>query len=248
MFPALLLLATSALADDGGFDHTHGAFDNVLDGAVSNAGVNYGTIGSRRAALDAYLEGVANADISGFSGNQKLAFYINAYNGYTLTLILDNPGIASIRDLHGGNPWDAVQFPVAGESLTLNDMEHRRVRRWGDARIHAAVNCASKGCPPLGPDAFTASGLDGQLDHAARRWVSTNAYEWSGSSLTVNEIFIWYDEDFVIWAERRELPAANHQDTVAFLQAFGADFSGHPTVASELSIEALPYDWSLNKR
>ncbi len=248
MLTAFFLLATTALADDGGFDHTHGAFDSVLDGAVSNAGVNYGTIAGRRAQLDAYLEDVANADVSGFSRNQKLAFYINAYNGYTLKLILDHPGIASIRDLNNGNPWDAEHFPVAGESLTLNDMEHRRVRQWGDARIHAAVNCASRGCPPLGPDAFTASGLDVQLDRAARRWVSTNAYQWSASSLQVSEIFTWYDEDFVKWAETRELPTADHQDTVAFLQAYGADFSGHPTTARELSIDALPYDWSLNKR
>lgn len=248
MLTVLVLLAMPAIADDGGFDHSHAMFDTVLDGLVSNRGVDYTALAGRRDALNAYTSELAAADLSGFTASEALALWINAYNANTLVLILDNPSVASIRDLNDGNPWDARTFQVAGQSVTLNDMEHRRVRPIGDARIHAAVNCASKGCPPLAPDAFTASGIQGELDQAARRWVSTNAYDWQGDTLRVNEIFTWYDEDFVTWAGSRDLPSDNHADTVAFLQAYGADFSGHPTTASELSIDAKPYDWSLNKR
>ncbi len=161
----LTLCLAHALAGEGAaFDH--GAFDALLGAHVSASGVDYGGLAGQRAALDAYVGTLPGVELDGFGRSEQMAFWINAYNALTLTLILDNYPLASIRDLDDGNPWEAHSWTVAGRSVTLNAIEHEILRPMGDPRIHAAVNCASKGCPPLASDAFTGAGLGAQLDVA----------------------------------------------------------------------------------
>lgn len=237
----LALFVSLALAD---FDHQHAAFDAVLDGVVSEQGVDYRALAGRRPALDAYTRSLADAPVGSMSPAQQLALYINAYNAYTLTLVLDHADIGSIRELADGNPWDHYRFEVGGQSLTLNQMEHEHVRRLGDARIHAAVNCASVGCPPLADDAFTAGGIEAELDAAARAWVAHNAVSVRGTEVAVSEIFSWYDDDFVAWAAAHGVAdPGEHRDTIAFLTHFGAHLP-----EGDLHISSQPYDWSLNRR
>ncbi len=245
----LIALVVSAMADDSTFDHDHAQLAAVLDGAVYGSGVDYAVFSSRQHTLDAYLASIADAPVDTFSPAQQLAFWINAYNALTIDLILDNQPIGSIRDLDDGNPWDARRFRVAGAELTLNDIEHRRVRQLGDARIHAAVNCASTGCPPLPPSPIRAAHLGTDLNAAARRWVSTNAYMFQADGVAVNNIFEWYGEDFQVWAAGRDVTVDQpHDATIAFLTHFGADWGDRPTDAAAISVSVFDYDWSLNQR
>ena len=124
-----------------------GLWGETLSTHVSLAGVDYQAIGPT--GLDPYLAQLAGADLSSASKAEKMAFWINAYNALTVDLISENQEISSIRDLDRGKVWDARKFTVAGQQLSLNDIEHGTLRPMGDARVHAALNCASKGCPPL---------------------------------------------------------------------------------------------------
>lgn len=153
MFLTLMTLMAPAQA----FDHTHADFGEVLKAHVSPAGVTYQALAADRAGLDTYVKSLESVDISGSAAPEAMAFWINAYNALTLTLIVDNYPLASIRDLNDGNPWDVHSWTVAGQTVTLNNIEHNILRPMGDARIHAAVNCASKGCPPLAGTPFTAA-------------------------------------------------------------------------------------------
>ena len=239
---AVWWLVGLAHAGTQGFDHSHAALSKVLAGAVSAQGVDYDRIASRREALDAYLATIAAVDASNFEPAQRLALYVNAYNAYTVQLVLDHRPLQSIRDLDGGNPWKVRTFVVAGETLTLDAIEHQRVRKLGDGRVHAVVNCASRGCPPLPSAALAAEGLQARLDEDVRRWVGANAYRVTGGTLELSRIFEWYAEDFAAW-RKQDHPAANDAQDAAlgFLQAFGvADLPDFEQVAWQT------YDWTLN--
>lgn len=244
------LLATSASADGGSFDHTHAEWAGVLAGAVSTSGaVDYAAIGARRARLDGYLAQVSDADPTGWSSAQKLAFYVNAYNAYTVRTVLDAGSPASIRDLDGGKVWDTRKFGVAGRELTLNQIENGEVRPLGDGRVHAVLNCASKGCPPLPPAPVLATSLEAQLDEGARRWARTNGYTLSGSSVGLSQVFDWYAADFTD-ENRGDIPGVdgNAENALWFLSRFVDEPTRARLVAGGLTSSWTPYDWSLNRK
>lgn len=236
------LLVTAGLAGEPGFDHTYATLAKVYEGAVADKGVDYDRIATRRSELDAALAAIAVADLDGMSKPQKIALYTNAYNAYTIRLILDHRPLDSIRDLDGGNPWKTRTFGVGGEELTLDQIEHQRLRPMADGRIHAVVNCASMGCPPLPPEPMRPDTLDAQLDVGARRWVRTNAYVMVGRSIRLSKIFDWYQDDFTPWRTPGHPYATEAQDAgLNFLLAFGLDaLPEHSQVAWHV------YDWSLN--
>ncbi|MEX0943243.1 MAG: DUF547 domain-containing protein [Pseudomonadales bacterium] len=162
--------------------------------------VNYQGLGSdpRFAAL---VSMVRNFDVGRLERREeKLAFYINAYNLLTIQLILDEWPVDSIRDI--GNflrgPWDRVMLQNADGNLTLDDIEHRVLRPLGEPRIHVAVNCASISCPDLRDEPYEAAKLDWQLDDQARKFLSQSGKGLSveGDLARVSAIFGWYGEDF----------------------------------------------------
>lgn len=227
-----------------GFDHKHAAFAGVLKGAVTADGrVRYGLLRGRQAALDAYVASLAEADVGAMSRGQKLAFWVNAYNASTLSLIVSNPGIKSIKELDGGDPWKARTFRIGGEDVTLDQMENAKARPLSDGRVHAVVNCASVGCPPLPPEPLTAVGLEAQLDEAARTWVATNAYVERDGQLLLSNIFKWYAGDFAVY-RKDAIPGANEAQTRALW--FIARFGGPDRTRGGTSLGWNPYDWSLN--
>ena len=150
------------------------------------------------------LEG-HEAEFDAWTKPQQQAFLINAYNAFTVELILTRyPDLKSIRDFGSvfGNPWKDKFFTLFGQPSYLDFIEHETLRKEGvydDPRVHVAVVCASIGCPMLRNEAFTADNLEAQLDDAMRRFLSDrtrNRYNPQSKKLEISKIFDWYGKDF----------------------------------------------------
>ena len=206
----LFLITSASLALAQGFDHNQAAYNALLAKHVktfangSASAVDYAALKNERAALQAYLAGLAavgEADYGKWSKPQRLAFLINAYNAWIVELILTKyPDLESIKDLGSvfQSPWKKKFFRLLGQERTLDDVEHGLIRAPGvfdDPRIHVGVVCASIGCPMLPPEAFTAGKLDAQLDDGMRRFLADatrNRYDAASGRLLVSKIFDWY--------------------------------------------------------
>jgi hypothetical protein len=258
----LALPAVGAHAQGAPFDHQHAAWTALLrkhvvllDGGKGSQ-IRYAAVAAERAALKAYLaqlSAVSQAQFDGFSKPQQLAFLINAYNAFTVELILTRyPKLESIRDLGSllTKPWSIRNVPLFGGLVTLDNIEHDMIRargRFDDPRIHFAVNCASIGCPMLREEAFVADRLEAQLDQQAQRFLSDrsrNRLDAASGRLEVSKIFDWYGEDFRLGHKGiGSLPAffARHADGLAETPA------GRELVKSgKAPIGFLDYDWKLN--
>ena len=253
---ALMLLTRPALA----FDHSHGRFAEVLANHVQwqegghNSLVDYTALQATPEDLQRYLEalsGVAAAEFERWPRDEQLAFLINAYNAFTLKLIIDHYPVDSIRDIGSfwQSPWKRRFFTLLGEEMHLDQIEHEIIRepgRYDEPRIHFAVNCASIGCPALRPEPFTAVELEAQLEDSTKRFLGdTSRNRYRDGSLEVSSIFKWYREDF----ERGWRGADTLASFLAlYADALGLDGGAREQLASgRLKIRFLDYDWSLNR-
>ena len=209
--------------------------------------------GVARKAYLATLSAVSTAQFDVFSKAQQQAFLINAYNAFTVDLVLTRyPKMASIKDL--GNllqsPWKQKFVPLLGATTSLDGIEHEMLRvrgRYDDPRVHFAVNCASIGCPMLREEAFVAERLDAQLDEQAQRFLSDrsrNRWNPATGKLEVSKIFDWYGDDFKLGHRGiASLPAflARHADRLADTPADRERIAGQ-----KVPLSFLDYDWRLN--
>ncbi len=178
-FAAVALQSPPAHAQSPGFDHTHAAWTDLLRKHVrlvragQAARVSYAGFAADRAALQAYLDSLSAVTAAAFAGWRKAerqAFLINAYNGFTVELILTRyPDLKSIKDLGSllSGPWKPKWIPLLGAKVSLDDIEHAMLRKRGDyddPRVHFAVNCASIGCPALREEAFVAAWAAGAVE------------------------------------------------------------------------------------
>ena len=241
---AALWLAGPAQA----FDHTHATFDQVLRTYVSAGWVDYGKLTADRSGLDAYADSLAavdGAEAAGFSRQEAMALWINAYNALTLKVMIDHGPVASIRDIDGA--WDGIRHEVAGRSLTLNEIEHEILRKlYPDARLHMVLVCAARSCPKLYAGAFTPANLEQRLDAASSGFVTDdqrNVWTPSSGELKVSRIFEWYGSDFV----GRYAAEGGGADAMAGIRGFFAAHLDDPAVGqSTVKVSYLDYDWSLN--
>lgn len=234
------------------FDQSHALWSEVLAGCVREGGFDYAKLKQDRAKLDAYLgqlKGVTPEQLAGWEEKQRFAFWINAYNAFCIQRVVDAYPLKSIRKLDGAfginTVFDKGFIPMQphhpeqkAELLSLNDIEHRILRRrFKDARLHAAVNCASVSCPPLLGEAFTATKLDQQLTERMRSFVNDstrNRIDPARKELAVSEIFKWFAEDF-------EHDAKSVQEyLVRYAPAEHAEF------IRATRLRYLDYDWGLN--
>ncbi len=259
LLAALLLCCGPAVA----FDHRHGEWQALLERHVVVAAdghssrVDYRGFKIERARLQTYLDELSTVGRSEFGQwdkAQRLAFLINAYNAWTIDLVLGAyPGLDSIKDLGSlfTSPWQKRFFTLLGEQRSLDDLEHRLIRTPGvfdEPRIHAALVCASIGCPMLRPEAFVAERLDAQLEDGMRRFLgdrSRNRFDAAQGRLFVSKIFDWYADDF------QRLPGrfASLSDTFASYADVLSD-SPHEAAlirSGKYSIHFLSYDWHLNE-
>lgn len=253
-----LLISWSAYASE--FDHS--AWNSLLNKHVvmidqgTASQVDYDGFAKDRTQLEQYLKSlksVSHTSFDSWSKQEQLAFLINAYNAWTIELILtEYPNLESIKDLGSwlSSPWSKEFVPLLGETRSLDDIEHRMIREEGvynEPRIHFAVNCASIGCPALLSNAFTGAQLKQQLDEATQRFLKDRSRnQLKGDTLYVSKIFDWYGEDF-------EKGWGGYQSLVQFFaghsEALGLnDADVKRLKAGDIDIEFLDYDWKLNRR
>ncbi len=184
------------------------------------------------------------------SSNAEKAFWINVYNGLTIQTVAQSYPLSSIRDLDNGAVWTARTFVVGGIEVTLDQIEKRKLGKFSDPRIHAALNCASKGCPAIFSTPFTAENLDAQLNRASQIWLASNGVHWDSgwfsNTLSLNQIFDWYASDFPC---STELPKPTGPDKYCGVLQFVATHAPKYTSIvydESYSIELLTYDWSIN--
>ena len=157
-----------------------------------------------RKRLVDYIDYLQGLDPRQYAKDVQMAYWINLYNAVTLQVVLDEYPVESIKEIHEGvipgtGPWGDVHAMVAGQPLTLDNIEHDILRPiWQDNRIHYAVNCASMGCPNLAPEPYTADNLERLLEQGARDYVNhvRGAELLDEAFGVVSSIYYWYHEDF----------------------------------------------------
>ncbi len=240
------------------FDHGYTAWDALLkkhvrwlpDGKQSRA--HYKGFAADRTALKAVLDGmsaVPKATFDGWNRPQQMAFLINAYNAFTVELILTKyPDLKSIKDLGSfvQSAWKQKFFTLLGEQRHLDWIEHEQLRpRYAEPRIHAAVNCASIGCPALRDEAFTSTKLEAQLEDGMRRFMGDRTRNRvKGDRVEVSSIFKWFREDF----EKGHGGFRQVEDVFAKYAELLSDAPAEQAAlkAKSLRVSYLDYDWSLN--
>lgn len=245
------------------FDHSYIQWSELLarhvhwtNGGVASV-VDYHGFAQEHAALREVLREFSAAprgDLEAWSTTQRRAFLINAYNAYTIELVLTKyPDLDSIKDLGTvwTSPWRRGFFQLLGETTSLDDIEQHFLRGtpdFDDPRIHFALNCASIGCPALRPEAYVADRLGDQFDDQARRFLadaSRNRLDSATGVLTLSKIFQWYRDDF----GKGFLDASSVQQFVArygdALHASTEDIA--KLRRNEFQIVYSDYDWILNR-
>ena len=215
-------------------------YAELLEKYVHNGVVDYQGFKNEEAKLDQYLKGLEETNTKALLGDEQFAFYINAYNAWTIKLILSAyPDIQSIKDLGSlfKSPWKKKIARIDGDVITLDNIEHDILRpRFKDPRIHFAVNCASKSCPPLRSEPYRGDVLDHQLTEMTEAFINDpESNRLQGGVLYASKIFKWYSEDF-------------DDDIVGFFMKYAEgelkkELRKH---AGDIEIEYLDYDWSLN--
>jgi len=185
--------------------------------------------------LNAYLRSLSNCPPhKQQSESEQLAYWINAYNAFTVMLIVQHYPVASIRDIRKvGSVWDMKFFRIGDEVMSLNDIEHQILRkRFEEPRIHFAIVCASRSCPQLRNEPYTAIKLEQQLEEQAKQFINdATKNRISNNRLQLSSIFKWFGKDFA---------------TSTTLVGFITKYSAVP-LADEPKVSYLDYDWSLNE-
>jgi Protein of unknown function, DUF547 len=233
------------------FDHEHLQWTKLLDRYIAEGFVDYAEWGrTGQESLNAYLAALSDVtaqDYSGWSEDQMLAYWVNAYNAFTIRLILDNFPLKSIRSI-GILPGAAFRKPfiaspgLRGRVLSLNDLEHKILRKeFAEPRIHFAIVCASISCPFLRSEAYVGARLNDQLDDAAHGFLadaSKNRLDAEKRTLYLSYIFLWFRGDF------KKSAGSVRRFVTRYLPQQGAEAND----LDSLKVRYLRYDWSLNGR
>ncbi len=252
------------------FDHQHGLFDQVLQKYVANGLVDYAALQNDQDALDRYLQSLADVnpkDYEGWTRQQKLAYWINAYNAYTLRTIVDHYPVTrsifadplrrypadSICQIPG--VWGWRWWPAMSGKYTLDHMEHVILRKeLKEPRIHFVLVCASKGCPLLENRAFDAEHLEQRLDRAAVHYLYRDRkvqIDRASKVVRLPQIFNWFAEDFAPLPESAGFFVRYPRDAMGpltwvyrYADAEDREFLRQ----GKFELTYLDYDWALNDR
>ena len=212
---------------------SHSSWDALLQKHVSNAGnVNYKGFKKDNRQLQNYIKLLGtNLPSSKASKNDKLVYWINAYNALTIDLILRNYPIASIKDIK--DPWGKRYWKLGDKWRNLNEIEHQILRKMDEPRVHFAIVCASFSCPKLINKAFVSKNLDAQLTAATRGFIAdTKRNSISENAIQVSKIFQWFSKDF----------KQNGGDVVDFINKYS-----DVKIAKNAKKDVKDYNWALNE-
>jgi hypothetical protein len=242
LFP-LFSCQASDLGQKNSTPPSHQIFDELLKKHVNKAGVvNYRGFIEDKDKLEKYLDLLSNnaPDRQKWTKDQQLAYWINAYNAFTVKLIVDNYPVESIQDLHPkikiplvNTVWHIKFFKIGGEDANLDEIEHKILRKeFDEPRIHFAINCASFSCPPLLNEAFFPERIDTQLDKVAKSFINdTKRNKISPNQIEISKIFSWFKGDFT--KKGSLIDYLNKYSTVK--------------INPKAKVSYLEYDWSLNE-
>jgi hypothetical protein len=234
-------------------EEQHALFTSVLQKYVHNGKVNYKEL-CKNADLGKYISFLVSSNPETLTNDkQRLAFWINAYNAYTLKIICDHYPVKSINDLHSGGEalshvfkttiWDKEIVVINHKNTSLNNIEHKIIRpQFKDFRTHFALVCASKSCPPLRSEAYEGSKLDQQLDDQARLFLGDpfrNGFDVATRTASLSKIFDWYRKDF----------GSDESAVMIAISKFLPDQirTNIDSAPAKWKIDYLDYDWSLNE-
>ncbi len=202
----ILSLTILAIVDLNAQDHK--LFTDVLKKYVKNGLVDYKNLKGNN-NFNKYLTQLSNTNPDKFNRDENLAFWINAYNAFTLQIVAENYPIESITDLHTGGKiiayllgktvWDKEFITINNKKYSLNDIEHNILRKMNEPRIHFSIVCASISCPELLNEAFESKTLNKQLDTQTSNFINDktrNSFDLKNRQANISEIFNWFDEDF----------------------------------------------------
>jgi hypothetical protein len=273
LIPAVVLAITATAfpkqagqAGESGFGY--GDYAVVLKKYVdANGMVNYKELKKDRGRLDAFVGSMATLKRKSYDkwkDEDKIAFWLNAYNGFTLKAIIDNYPIKSsflmsrvypknsIRQIKG--VWTKLKFNVMGNKLSLKHIEHEILRKeFDDPRIHVAMVCAAMGCPPLRNEPYEGKKLDVQLDDQSRKFLSDPLkFRVGKSGLQLSPIFKWFGEDF-IKTYGSEKPYAGYEGKEGAVLKFIVKYLKEDQkkwlkYKQRQEIEYQGYDWTLNEQ
>ncbi len=222
----------------------HAIFDSLLKKYVNEEGyVNYKGFLKDSVQFNSYLDLLSrnHPNEKNWSKEERLAYWINAYNAFTIKLICNYYPVKSIKDIKSGIPfvsdtWTISFIKIEGKTYNLNDIEHGIIRpKFNDPRIHFAVNCASKGCPPLRNEAYMASKLNAQLDEQAKNFINDGNRNkiQSANKADLSKIFTWFSGDF-----KKAAPSV-----IAFINKYS-----NTKLSEKATLNYQDYDWNLNEQ
>ncbi|UZD22716.1 DUF547 domain-containing protein [Algoriphagus halophytocola] len=222
---------------------SHKSWNELLKANVSADGtVNYKGFIKQKAKLESYLKSLSeNApDRKTWSKDEQLAYWINAYNAFTVKLIVDNYPVESIKDLGPKlkiplikDVWHYKFFKIGGQESSLDEIEHSILRKeFEEPRIHFAINCASVSCPPLLNEAFEAATIESQLNKVAKSFINDSSRnKITPNSIQISSIFSWFKGDFT-----------KNGSLIDFLNKYSK-----VKIKSDAKVSHLDYDWNLNE-
>jgi uncharacterized membrane protein YdjX (TVP38/TMEM64 family) len=239
--PLPVVMAEAYEQDPEGLRFDHRLFDALLTKHVDQDGwVDYAGLAKDAQRLDEYLDAVSAAPFDRLGRNEKLALLINAYNAFTLRLILDYYPLKSINDIPAAKRWKDRRWNVGGQVWSLDQIEHEQVRpKFKEPRIHFALVCAAVGCPKLRNEAYAGDRLEAQLEdqvryaHGHDRWFR---YDRDRNVVLLTKLYDWYGSDF-------EQAAGS---VTAYAAAYSADLKQAVDAGRPPKVRWLDYDWGLN--
>jgi hypothetical protein len=265
------LETNSSVAENSGkFDQSHSIYDSLLKKYVHNARVDYKGFIASSEEFNTYLKqlgSVSESDYANWSREEKLAFWINAYNAFTIKAVIGHYPIGrnislasiiypknSIRQING--VWDRLRFQAVDKMVTLNEIEHGILRKeFKEPRIHFAIVCASLGCPDLRNEAYRANLIDEQLEKAATEFINNPQkgvrISPADGTVRLSKIFNWFGADFIEKHESTELfkdRGPKERTVLNFVRKhLKSEEERKYLEGNNFKISYLDYDWILNE-
>jgi hypothetical protein len=230
---------------DADFDPSHALFGKVLESYVRAGKIDYAGLQRDPGDLKAYLDQLASVSSNEFktwSEPEQLAFLVNLYNAATLQLIIEHYPVETIRDIGSlwKGPWKQAFVRLFGEEVTLDHIEHDLIRKdYDEPRIHFALVCAARSCPPLRSEPYLPARLEEQFEEQGRVFLnapSKNRVDVEERTVLLSKIFKWFSKDFEDQAG----------SILAFVRPYFPEETARRMKEEAFEVEYLDYDWSLN--